>query len=279
MNGLPVIGGPIRAGEAGFVYGTDRGVVSGRIDTSGVDTQVNFGISLDALFSGGGHGARSTMDAEGKGLLLVQGDDTLGTALPFNKDAYLERIKSFGVSVKFEEYPVFLKVWHEARGVFFNLASRACLRSLSRERRAAGRWSELLSSAVRWAVCEKDPFFKFFFQLTVDTCSLWKEERITSYSGLKRRCLEVLPFALKEQESVRAVDFGPLIDGGFFEDSADPFVSMVLSRFGPLRKQAFVPLHELSSASRGIDWTLYERFIRGEASADAIRSYYKTVGV
>jgi hypothetical protein len=214
------------------------------------------------------------MGPEGSGLALAQGDDSLITSLDFDEDAYVEAMDSFGLSVKFEEFPVFLKVWHAGPGVWFTLSSRACLRTLFRERPAAGMYSELVAAGIRWALCERDPFFAEFFEFTCNNCSLWKRFGIRTYQDLKSRCAESLNLAMEEQKSQKAADFAWFIDSGAFDDWGDPFVEMLLSRFGPLRNLMRMSPARMRQISGRFDWSVYRRYIRGEVSADVVRAHY-----
>jgi hypothetical protein len=164
---LPMLGGALHRGDAGFLFSCNRGNKSGQIQTSLHATVIRFLVALACLEESGLSDAADGVFS-GQYLTLTQGDDWLGVLPAFDHERFAAASASFGFKERVETYPVFLKVWHERPGLWHTLASRMFTRSMTRERPAPGPLTELFAVGVRAALARRDPYFELFWQALCD---------------------------------------------------------------------------------------------------------------
>jgi len=119
---MPILTGPYKAGFDGYLAHHEHGVLSGTIDTSAKDGRINYAVAADAWVTSQ-VGVAATDLRSLDATLFVQGDDTCGLGPVPNWDKYMARAKVLGYTRTPSQFPIFLKVWHQQRGLFHTLGS------------------------------------------------------------------------------------------------------------------------------------------------------------
>lgn len=263
---LPVLAGSLFEGDTAFLYQRDSGVLSGIIDTSFFDSVLNFCIAATCLR----HALKMTPPSFYDGLragqisLLVQGDDTLIIAPTFDLDVYTTTAALLGYKRSPQSHALFLKTWMGGSKPH-TLATRAFMRSCTRERRAAGQWSEALAVVVRFALCQGDPYQADAFEAfrvspLVAACKLRGPlPGDNDIIQLTRRALEEVAASAQREQQADLL-FDTLLDesGG----AVTPLIDNVVKALGPLR--VWASQNRVSVDSLGVDWRSYLRALRRE---------------
>lgn len=164
----PLLGGALYSGDEGFLFSRNMGVLSGQIATSQLDTAIRFSAGLDCLMAAGAFDSYAALEqafTDQEAMTLVQGDDWLYIGPSFDRDKFIARSAVLGFKEKVEDYPVFLKTWYDPdRGAASGFASRAAVRTFTRERRAAGPLMEAFATGLRFQMAQADPNIDFYYQ-------------------------------------------------------------------------------------------------------------------
>lgn len=196
--------GPPQVGALAGIQSRKGTVVSGVISTTLEGTVLNYLVVVDALLASAPK--RDQMRdsiKDGSTLILVQGDDSL-IMTPFTIDEakYKERALSLGLTRKLERFPVFLARYYNVEmGVSHNIAGRAFVRSLSRERAAAGPYSELMATMIRWSLCARDPFCSLLWNTFCDTAQTGAWLRARGWSPGNKELPAVVNLAMAELQA------------------------------------------------------------------------------
>jgi hypothetical protein len=175
MTSAPILGAPLFSGEDAFLYSRKGTVASGTITTTLEGSLINFASVVEAVAASSGWGIEKTIQfhQSGRWFVKIQGDDVL-LVLPqdIDFDTYRATSNELGFTKNIEKFPIFLQTWYNNVTDFHNLAGRAIMMSMSRERRAAGPATELFGMAIRMELALGDPMLGEFWAAFQPLCPL-----------------------------------------------------------------------------------------------------------
>jgi len=187
---IPVLAGPLWAGDDAFLYERQGTILSGVITTSVEGTLVNF----LRVMMGCAAGFHITPEAafarweRGEFGILVWGDDTL-IIVPktFDYAAYIAASAELGYETKEDVAPVFLMRYHGRADRVHNLGARAFMHTVFREHSSPHLVVELVGLLARLKMIEGAPDYEVITQLLFSRLERLRAEGIRGVPDLERR--------------------------------------------------------------------------------------------